>query len=294
MKRTGHTLLPRMLSLAAAASTVATASVVLTDSAHHEVRFEHPPERIASLLPALTETVCELHECARLVVVDRYSNWPESVNRLPKAGGLEDVEVEQIVSARPDVVLLAHEPRVIERLRALRLVVFELEAQTYADIARNVALIAALLGVPERAAPLNRQIEGSVDEIAANARSRLAGRAPLVYFEVDPGPYGAGPQSYIGELLVRLGVRNILTADLGPFPKLNPEYVVRADPEVIFISPAEAPHLVQRPGWEHIRAVREGRFCAFPPEIRDPIVRPGPRVAEGFKALSECLLRVAP
>jgi iron complex transport system substrate-binding protein len=296
LKSVPRAFLVGLLALAARSvlAAGAAAPIVLYDSAHHELRFEHPPQRIASLLPSLTETVCELEECSRLVVVDRYSNWPDSMARVPKAGGLEDFEVEPIVSAHPDVVLLAHAPRVLERLRSLGLVVFEFETQSYADVGRNVSTIGALLGVPERAKRLNQQIERSVEEVAVLARSHLAGRAPSVYFEVDPGPYGAGPRSFIGEMLGRLGARNILTADLGPFPKLNPEYVVRADPDVIFVSPTEAPQLVHRPGWEQIRAVREGRICSFPPEVRDTIVRPGPRVADGFKALSECLLRVAP
>ena len=270
------------------------APVVLIDSAHHEHRFEHPPERIASLLPALTETVCELEACQRLVVVDRYSNWPQSVALLPKAGGLEDIDVEQIVSARPDVVLLGNAPRVEERLRSLGLVVFELETETYADIGRNVSVLGAMLGVPQRAERLNRQIEHSVAEVAAATRARLSGHAPLVYFEVDPAPYGAGPQSFMGRMLARVGARNILPASLGPFPRLNPEYVVRANPDVILVSAADASQLTHRPGWDQIRAVRENRICTFPPAVRDTIVRPGPRVAEGFEALSQCLLRTAP
>jgi iron complex transport system substrate-binding protein len=270
------------------------APVVLFDSAHREHRFEHPPERIASLLPALTETVCELGECSHLVVVDRYSNWPGSVARLPKAGGLEDIDVEQIVSARPDVVLLGNEPRVEERLRSLGLVVFELETETYADIGRNVSVLGAMLGVPQRAERLNGQIEHSVGQVAAATRMRLRGHAPRVYFEVDPAPYGAGPQSFMGQMLGRVGARNILPANLGPFPRLNPEYVVRANPDVILVSAADASQLVHRPGWDRIRAVRESRICTFPPEVRDTIVRPGPRVAEGFEALSQCLLRTAP
>lgn len=270
------------------------APVVLFDSAHHAQRFEHPPHRIASLLPALTETVCKLGECDHLVVVDRYSNWPGSLARLPKAGGLEDIDVEQIVSARPDVVLLGDAPRVEERLRSLGLVVFELETETYADIGRNVSVLGAMLGVPQRAASLNRQIEHSVEEVAAATRARLSGHAPRVYFEVDPAPYGAGPQSFMGQMLGRVGARNILPASLGPFPRLNPEYVVRANPDVILVSAADASQLVQRPGWDQIRAVRENRICTFPPEVRDTIVRPGPRVAAGFQALSQCLLRTAP
>lgn len=285
-----------LLALLVTRITAATAAapIVLIDGAHHAHTFERPPQRIASLLPSLTETVCALQACDRLVVIDRYSNWPPTLARVPKAGGLEDADVEQIVRAHPDVVLLAHAPNLEERLRSLGLVVFELDTETYADIGRNISTLGALLGVPERAARLNRKIEHSVEVIAFAARNRLRGRSPLVYFEVDPTPYGAGPESFIGELLRLAGARNIISPDLGPFPKLNPEYVVRANPDVIFVSPADAPELAQRPGWSRIRAVREGRICSFPPAVRDTIVRPGPRVAEGLAAMSECLLRVAP
>lgn len=294
MSRASRLLWVGIAALACASGAVAAAPVVLTDSAHHELRLEHPPERIASLMPSLTEIVCELGECARVVVVDRYSDWPESIARLPKAGGPEDAQIEQIVSAHPDVVLAAHEPRVVERLRGLGLAVFEFKTEGYAGISRNVTILGALLGVPERAERLNRQIDQSVAEIAAGARSRLGGREPLVYYEVDPTPYAAGPRSFIGAMLARLGARNIVTPDLGPFPQLNPEYVVRANPEVIFVSPTDAPRLLERPGWERIRAVHEHRICSFAPEVRDTIVRPGPRVAEGMRAMSECLIKVAP
>jgi iron complex transport system substrate-binding protein len=277
-----------------AGQALAAQPIVLTDAAHRELRFYEPPKRIVSLLPSLTESVCELGECARLVATDSFSNWPESVQALPKAGGLEDVMVEEVVQAKPDVVLLAHAPRVLDRLRSLGIVTFEFDSNTYPDIASNITTLGVLLGVPDRARSLNAQIEQSVADIAAQARGRLAGRSPLVYYEVDSGPYGAGPGSFIGEELKRLGARNILTPDLGPFPKLNPEYIVRANPDVIFISPNEAPNLVHRPGWSEIRAVREQRICSLSPEVRDTVVRPGPRIATGLQALADCLIRVSP
>jgi iron complex transport system substrate-binding protein len=52
--------------------------------------------------------------------------------------------------------------------------------------------------------------------------------------------------------------------------------------------------LSERPGWERIRAVKEHRLCSFPAEVRDTIVRPGPRVADGMRAMADCLARVAP
>jgi iron complex transport system substrate-binding protein len=268
--------------------------IVLRDAAQHELRLEHMPQRIITLLPSLTETVCALHECARLIATDRYSDWPDSVKTLPKTGGLDDAQIELIVSLKADVVILAHAARVTDRLRELGVPTFDVETHTYADISRTVSAIGNLLGVPNQAVSLNRDIERSVASVAESAKHGLHGRTPLIYYEVDSGPYAAGPQSFIGEMLARLGARNILTPDLGPFPKLNPEYVVRHNPDVIFVAPKEAPNLDHRPGWDQIRAVKEKRICSFAPEVRDTIVRAGPRVAEGLQAMADCLSRVAP
>ncbi len=273
---------------------VCAGAVVVQDPAGHEVRLPGPPQRIVTLLPSLTESVCALGACGALVATDRYSNWPPQVQALPKAGGLEDVQIEQLVAARPQVVLLGHVPQLAARLRGLDIPALELETEGYADIARNLAILGTLLAKPAAARALARQIDAEVGAISAAMRARLDGRAPRVYFEVDSGPYAAGPASYIGELLERLGARNVIAADLGPYPRINPEYVVRADPEVIFIAPAEVPRLAQRPGWSAIRAVREHRLCSYAPEVRDTIVRPGPRVAEGLRALADCLGQRAP
>ncbi len=270
------------------------AGLALRDDLQRDVRFARPPQRIVSMLPSFTETVCALDSCERIVGTDRFSNWPARVQALPKAGGLDDAEVEMIVSLRPDLVLLGRSQHITERLDELGIASFALETRSYADIARTVRILGDILGLRERAALLNRTIADGVRDVARQAVDRRHGEGPTVYFEVDQGPYAAGSSSFIGELLALLGARNIVTADLGPFPKLNPEYVVRHDPEVIFISPAEAPQLAERPGWDKIRAIREHRLCSFTPEVRDTIVRPGPRVAQGMSAMAQCLWRGAP
>jgi iron complex transport system substrate-binding protein len=267
---------------------------VLRDDLQREVRLPRDPQRIISLVPSLTEIVCALGACDRLVATDRYSNWPVQVRALPKTGGFEDPEVEQMVALKPDLVLVSRSQRLSERLRELGVVSFALNTESYADIGHAVRVIGLILGVADRATRLDQTIEQAVREVGEQARSQRRGGGPTVYVEVDRGPYAAGPSSFIGELLVRLGARNIVTEDLGPFPKLNPEYVVHHNPEVIFISLNDAADLAERPGWEQIRAVKEHRLCSFPAAVRDTIVRPGPRVADGMRAMAECLARVAP
>jgi iron complex transport system substrate-binding protein len=263
----------------------------VTDDRGVTVTLAQAPQRIVSLLPSLTETVCELGRCQRLVGVDRYSNFPASVQKLPQVGGGLDPNIEMIVALKPDVVLMATSSRAGERLQALGLKVVALEPRSHADVQRVMLKLGQLLEVPD-ADRIWRAIDAGV---SAAAQSLPAGvRGTRVYFEVNQGPYAAGESSFIGETLTRLGVKNIVPAKLGPFPKLNPEYIVRANPDLIMVGQRSADGLQARPGWQSIRALREQRLCIFPPDEADMLVRPGPRMAEGARLMARCLTGKAP
>lgn len=255
------------------------------------VTLSRPPQRIVSLLPSLTETVCTLQRCDRLVGVDRYSNWPDAVRRLPQVGGGLDPSLEAILALRPDLVLAGTSTRAVARLEALGVPVLALEPKTHADVRRVLDKIGAVLEVRD-AQRVWRAIDAGV--VAAAQSLPASARGTRVYFEVNSGPYGAGESSFIGETLTRLGARNILPAALGPFPRLNPEYVVRAEPDLIMIGERSAYGLQQRPGWQGMRALREQRVCVFAAEDSDVLVRPGPRMAEAARLMAGCLLQHAP
>ncbi|MBS0468064.1 MAG: ABC transporter substrate-binding protein [Proteobacteria bacterium] len=261
--------------------------VQVTDDRGRAVMLREPPRRIVTLLPSLAETVCALGACERLVGVDRYTNWPSSVKQLPQVGGGIDPNIEAIVALRPDVVLLTTSSRAADRLQALGIPVVALEPKTHADMQRVLAKVAQLLAVGDAQA-LWRSIDLAVTAAAQSLPESARGQR--VYFEVNPGPYGAGAASFIGETLTRLGARNILPASLGPFPKLNPEYIVRADPDLIMVGSRSADALQARPGWAAMRALRQGHLCRFSPAEADILVRPGPRMAEAARLMADCLI----
>ncbi len=258
----------------------------VTDDRGVAVDLPQPPQRIVSLLPSLTEMVCELGACDRLVGVDNYSNWPAAVHRLPRVGGLEDANIEIIVSLRPDVVLLSVSSRALARLEGLGVKVVALEPKTLADVQRVMGKVGQVLQVPGAPA-LWERIDNGVNLAAQSLPAAL--RGTTVYFEVNSGPYAASESSFIGEMLARVGAANVVPGKLGPFPKLNPEFVVRADPQVIMISDRNAQALKDRPGWSRIRAIRDGRVCMFTPAQGDVLVRPGPRMAEAAQLMVQCL-----
>lgn len=265
----------------------AVGAVSLSDDRGVEVRLAQPPQRIVSLLPSLTESVCALKACERLVGVDNFSNWPAAVQALPHVGGLEDANVERIVSLKPDLVLLAKSARITERLEGLGIPVLALEPKSMKDVQRVLGKLGQALGREGEARALWQQLDAGVNRAAASLPREL--RGTRVYFEVNNGPYAASEASFIGETLARLGVANIVPAALGPFPKLNPEFVVRANPQLIMIGDRNAVAMSQRPGWDAIDAVRARRICIFTAAQGDVLVRPGPRMAEAAELMAGCL-----
>jgi iron complex transport system substrate-binding protein len=254
--------------------------------------LNRPPQRIVSLLPSLTETVCVLGACPRLVGVDRYSNWPESVQQLPRMGGGIDPNIEAIVAARPDVVLLAGSSRGAERLESLGLTVVRLEPRTVEDAHRVLNTVGQILGLPE--AQINKVWQGiQADWMSASQAVPPSMVGKRVYFEVSPVPFGAGPSSFIGQTIQHLGLGNIMPSDTGPFPKINPEFVVQAQPDILMIADSSRAVVLKRPGWRGLRALQRDHVCVFDPAASDVLVRAGPRLAEAAQLIVGCLQRLA-
>jgi iron complex transport system substrate-binding protein len=270
---------------------VAWGEVSVRDDRGVTISLAAAPQRIVSLLPSFTESVCALGACARLVGIDRFSNWPASVHSLPRLGGLDDAQIERIVALRPDIVLAAPSARVIDRLEALGVKVMVLDSKSHADVQRTLQALARLLDTPDAAAALWARIEREMGDAAARVPPPLRGKR--VYFEVDAAPYAAGEASFIGQTLARLGLANAVPAELGPFPKLNPEFVVRAQPDIVIAPERSLADMPGRPGWAALRALQTGQTCGFASDRYEILIRPGPRMGEAARLLADCLVGLA-
>jgi iron complex transport system substrate-binding protein len=282
--RAGTALVSMLLLLGAAAR----AAGEIVDDAGQRTRLDAAPARVVSLLPSLTETVCALGACERLVGVDRYSNWPASVQKLPQLGGGLDPNIEAVVAARPDVVLIGTSSRAAVRLRALGLKVVALEPRTRADQRRVTRLLGRLLRVDGADALVQR-----IDDGVAAAAAALPGaaRGRRVYYEVDAAPHAAGRGTFIDELLQALGLVNIIDAGLGPYPRINPELVVRADPDLVMVSQQGADRAGAPPRLGAAARAAGGHVCEFDAAQRDILVRPGPRMPEAARLMADCAAR---
>lgn len=251
-----------------------------------------PAQRIVSLSPALTESVCALGGCARLVGTDSFSNWPAAAQALPKLGGLDDLQVERVVALQPDLVLATTSMRALDRLRSLGLRVVALEPRTLAEVQQTLSSLAVLLGTPATGPALWREMQLRLQATAAAVPASWRGRS--VYFEVAATPYAAGAASFIGEVLAALGLRNIAGVELGPFPQLSPEWVVKSSPQLLLGTVQAVREMPQRPGWGALPALRAGQVCGFEPATIDLLMRAGPRLPDAADALLRCLQSLQP
>lgn len=246
--------------------------------------------RIVTLSPSLTEAVCALGHCTDLVGTDRHSTWPEAeVARLPRVGGLQDAHIESIVALRPDLVLLGPRSRAADRLRELGVPVQVFDARTHADLRRMLLTLGDSLQERRRAAELVRHIDQELQSAAQRVPAAWRGRS--VYVEVGAtGPIAASAQSFIGETLSVLGLVNVVGSEQGLFPKVNPEAVVRRNPDLVIAPQATASFMAERPAWAHLSALRQRRVCALDVQRMDLLSRPGPRLGEAAQMLVDCLL----
>ena len=273
------------LLLGAVASRAASVSIV--DDRGVRVELVQPIRRVVTLSPSLTETVCALGACARLVGTDRFSQWPPTVRSLPKLGGLEDTQVERIVSLRPDVVLVAVSARVIDRLESLGLKVVALEPRTLAQVQQVLHKVDEVLGKSPAPQKVWQRIQEQVDEAAKLVPGDVRGQR--AYFEVASTPHAASEASFVGELLTRLGLLNIVPAKWGPFPALNAEWVVKAQPDWILGAAMDVQGMTARPGWSSLKALKVHKACAFTEAEMDALMRAGPRLGEGAQTIAKCL-----
>lgn len=260
----------------------------LTDDLGRSVVLPAAPRRVVSLVPSISETVCAIGACHVLVGVDDYSDHPAQLAQLPRLGGVYDPRIEATVALEPDLVLASRYGNAYEMLRQAGVPVLVLQVESYDDVFRVMGLLGQALDRRHEARALAERIRDEASRIEEAARS--AGGMPSVYYEIDETPYSVGPGSFIGTLLTRAGGRNIVPDGLGLFPRISPELVIAADPDVIILG--DGPYgtsvasLRQRPGWAGLRALESGRVVALTQAQVDILSRPGPRVTEALRMLA--------
>lgn len=257
--------------------------LTVTDDLGRTVVIKSEPRRVVAMLPSHTETLVALGAADKLVAVDTYSNFPRRVvEKLPRVGSAFKPDLEAIVALKPDLILAdeSSSSKLTSKLAALGLTVYGGTAQSYNEVFEKMAVIGKMVNRETNATRLITTTRADLNALQQSVRQlpKIS-----VYYEVDPAPYSVGPNSFIGTLIAKAGGQTIIPAKLGDFPKIDPELIVKANPQVIIgVTPDDAK---KRGGWTTLNAVKAGWVYKPTDEERDALSRPGPRLPVALRAL---------
>jgi iron complex transport system substrate-binding protein len=256
--------------------------------------------RLLSTAPNVTEICCALGLRDCLVGRTRYCTYPPGIEAVPSIGALNDLNAEALVRLSPDLVLVSGTSRaIVDRLSRLALRYEAIPDVSLADLFAGIEGIGALADQGERARQLVRELRADLAAVASRHASEPRARVLILTAALADPPSrldAAGPGSFYDDLLRLAGQRNVLDAHVGAFPAVALEYVLRADPDVIIELTADP---AARPGrdadalraWARVGSLKAVTQRHVHVLVGDKYFVLGPRIAETFEALCECIAK---
>ena len=253
-----------------------------TDDFGDTITLAAAPKRIVSLNPTTTELLYAIGAGSRLVGRTTYDRIPDEVRAVPDLGPGLRPNVEAVLAARPDLVILyaSDDNRdAARRLRAARVPTVAYKVDRVADFARVTTVLGRLTGDTAAA----RATVDSVGRTLAQTLATTVGLPhPRVVWHLWESPLlVVGGGSFLNEMLEVAGARNVYAQLPGPSPAVTLEDVVRQDPDIVLASPTTRARILADPRWSALRAVRQGRVLVF-----DTTIVNGPSARVGASAVS--------
>jgi iron complex transport system substrate-binding protein len=284
--------------VAAFLSIVANVVFILTTVALARPR-EPVPQRIISLIPAVTEMLFAIGAGPQVVAVSSFDAYPSEVKNLPRVGALLDPNVERILALKPDlVVVYASQADLKQQLARAGIPVFGYRHGGLSDVIATIRAVGARTDHAARATEMAGEIERGLDGIAR----RVAGRPrpqTLLVFGREPatlrGIYASGGVGFLDDMLRTAGGENVFADVKRESVEVSVELAITRRPDVILEVRAANSAMVAADRaseigvWRtlsSIPAVRDGRVLFI---NDDRIVVPGPRVVEGVELIARAL-----
>jgi vitamin B12 transport system substrate-binding protein len=248
------------------------------------------PLRVISLAPSMSEIMLELQADDLLVGVLDGGERPAALAGLPSVGRQGQLDMERLLSLKPDLLLLwpgSVAPAQRDQLKRLGIATYSAEPHDLDQLLAQIEAIAVQVGRAEH----GRRYVAALGERLRQLRQQYRRAEPLrVFYQVWDRPlYTLGGGQVVSDALAVCGARNIF-ADLSqPAPQVNVESVLLRDPQVILA--ADAAQLASWKAWPRLSAVAGDRLLVVPD---NGLERPSGQMIEATARLCALLAARAP
>lgn len=252
--------------------------------------------KLVSICPSNTELAAYLGLSGQLVGIDDFSDWPESLGRLPKLGPDLSIDMDKLEALEPELVLASLSvpgmERNVQELQKRGIPHLILDPQSLENIADDLITVGRACGIPEEAERVASGYRRFVAEMERRAQD-VTDR-PSLYWEWWPKPvFTPGRVNWLTEVSRIAGGRNLFEdVDLASV-QTDWEDVRLRDPDRILLAwvgvrteKIRPELLAKRPGWPELRAMQAGRVDIME---ESHYCRPSPRLLEGAWKLGRML-----
>ncbi len=269
-------------------------------SAGYDTSVASTPHRVISLSPSATEILFAIGAGKQVIAVDDYSTYPKSAPRSNLSGFTPNVEA--IAAMKPDLVVLNEFATKAADVRAGLVmlgipVYFEGTPSALNGAYKEMTQLGVLTGHATQARSLVSRMRSQIHAIIAKVKVKKAVR---IFWELDNTLYSATSKTFIGQVVKSFNPKIVNIADAAAgadasgYPQLSAEYLISANPQVVFLADAQYGEskatVAARAGWSAVDAVQQGNIVALPNDIPS---RWGPRLVQLYRLIGNALAKVA-
>lgn len=263
-------------------------AIEVIDDSGEIIHLSKPAQRIISLAPHTTELLFTVGAGNKVIGVVKYSNFPEAAKKIPKVGGYTKLDLERIVSMKPDLVVAwqtGNRHVEISQLQKLGLKVFYTEPRRLPDIAGLLTRLGKLAGTEQQAEQAANQFMHQYLLLQKKYQDKKKLRAFYQIWDIPLMTING--EHLISDVMQLCGLQNVFTDIDNLVPRVNEEAVLKMDPQLIIaggISKVKPEWMQQWQRWRELSAVRLNALIEVDPDI---IQRHSSRVLLGAKDLCE-------
>lgn len=252
------------------------------------------PKRVVSVSPAVTEIIFALGGQDLLVGRTDFCNYPEEAANIESIGGITNLNIEKIVSLKPDLVISGSmvSKGNTDHLSQMGIpIACVIEKQKFDGLYENISRIGQLIGRQAQADSLIGLLKLEIHKVT-ETKADIYDMGddmprPSVYYVVGfgkGGNYTAGNNTFINDIIELAGGRNVAEHISGW--NFSLESLVASNPNYIVIRKEDSAAFCQMPPYNKLTAVRLNRVIAVDSGMMDI---QAPRNVEAVKLLSSIL-----
>ncbi len=268
----------------------------LKDAAGRQVTLAQKPERIVSLSPSYLSMIEAVGGKIVGRATSKVGNVPESMKSVPEVGLVYNINMENLIALKPDLVLAGknqHE-KFVPLLESNKITVIELDAKTFDDVKNTVKILGDIYGTQDKAKAENDLLDKQVSEVTSKLPKEK--KRVVIMHATASAVTVEGTHSIAGCVSDLLGFENVAAAALkgkGDKTPYSMETLVEQNPEIIFITSMGKPDEIENrlrtdfknnPAWNSLKAVKEGRVYVLPENLF--LINPGLRYPQAVKYMA--------